>query len=308
MEATTLAPDAAASSAPEPGAGPAPGETSPLGAAGISPEIPAALADHPRYHILGVLGTGGMGTVFQARHLLMDREVALKVVNRVLVDSPTLVERFRREVKSAGRLNHPNIVTAHDADEAGGWHFLVMEYVPGISLAHLVGEHGPLPVTEACDYARQAALGLEHAYECGMVHRDIKPQNLMLTPAGQVKILDFGLSRLGDGVAAGPQSAGLTAPGGNPTGLGAASLTQAGCVMGTPDYIAPEQVRDAHAADIRADIYSLGCTLYHLLAGQPPFFGATDFDKVLAHLERMPRPLLEVRPRCRQSWRRWWRG
>jgi len=258
--------------------------------------VPAELAAHGRYRILEALGSGGMGTVYRARHLLMEREVALKVINRTLVGSPTLVERFRREVRSAARLSHPNIVTAYDAEQAGDWHFLVMEYVPGISLSRLVAEQGRLPVTEACHYVYQAALGLQHAFECEMVHRDIKPQNLMLTPAGQVKILDFGLSRLSDGAAAGSETPGLTAIGGEPTGLVSGSLTQTGCVMGTPDYIAPEQVRDAHAADIRADIYSLGCTLYHLLAGQPPFAGATEFDKVLAHLERTPRPLQELRP------------
>ncbi len=253
-------------------------------------DVPADLANHLKYRILDVLGSGGMGTVYRARHLLMERDVALKVVNRALVDSPTLVERFRREVKSAARLDHPHIVRAFDADQAGESHFLVMEYVPGISLARLVAEKGPLPVAEACEYARQAALALQHASEQGMVHRDIKPQNLMRTPAGQIKILDFGLARLSNEVAA-------TAPASPEEGGSAGgSLTQVGAVMGTPDYIAPEQVRDAHAADIRADVYSLGCTLYHLLAGQPPFPDGTSLDKVLAHAERTPRPLQELRP------------
>ena len=255
---------------------------------------------------LEMLGAGGMGAVYRARHLLMERDVALKVINPALMGSSTMVERFRREVKTAARLTHPNIVTAHDAEQAGGWHFLVMEYVPGISLARLVAEKGRLSLTDACDYARQVALGLEHAHEHGMVHRDIKPQNLMLTPAGQVKILDFGLSRLGN-----EESSGLTATGAaEQGGLAAGSLTQAGCVMGTPDYIAPEQARDAHSADIRADIYSLGCTLYHLLAGKPPFPNGTDFDKVLAHLD-LPRPAAlagNSSPKCRPSWLRWSRG
>jgi WD40 repeat protein len=259
--------------------------------------VPAELAGHSRYRILAVLGTGGMGTVYRAQHLLMEREVALKVINRSLMGSANLVERFRREVRSAARLSHPNIVTAHDAEQAGDWHFLVMEYVPGISLSRLVAEKGTLSVVQACDYARQAALGLQHAFECGMVHRDIKPQNLMLTPAGQVKILDFGLSRLGNETAANANAAELTAvpteQGGG--GLASGSLTMTGVLMGTPDYIAPEQVRDAHAADTRADIYSLGCTLYHLLAGKPPFSGKTDLDKVLGHLDGSPRPLGELR-------------
>ncbi len=259
-------------------------------------EVPAELAAHTRYRILEKLGSGGMGTVYRARHLLMEREVALKVINPTLINSPTMVERFRREVKTAARLAHPNIVTAHDAAQVGDTHFLVMEYVPGISLSRLVAEKGQLPVTEACNYARQVALGLQHASECGMVHRDIKPQNLMRTPTGQIKILDFGLSRLANEMANGPATAASTAIGTEPAGTGSADLTQTGGVMGTPDYIAPEQIRDAHAADIRADIYSLGCTLYHLLTGRPPFAGKTNFDKMAAHLERQPRPLQELRP------------
>jgi WD40 repeat protein len=251
-------------------------------------EVPAELAEHSRYRILEVLGHGGMGVVYRARHLLMERDVALKVVNRTLLDSPVLVERFRREVKSAARLLHPNIVTAYDADQAGDWHFLVMEFVPGVSLARVVSERGPLPVVEACGYARQAALALQHAAQQGMVHRDVKPQNLMLTPAGQVKVLDFGLSLLCNEAPADP----CAEQGGSTDG----SITQVGSVMGTPDYIAPEQARDAHSADIRADVYSLGCTLYFLLAGQPPFPDGSSFDKILAHFERTPTPLQEVRP------------
>src|SRR5262249_39116761 len=155
-----------------------------------------------------------------------------------------------------------------------------------------LAEKGPLPVPAACDYIRQAALGLQHAYERGMVHRDIKPQNLMLTPGGQVKVLDFGLARFAlehapVSAVLGPQAAphvvAAPAPGGR--------LTHAGAVMGTPDYIAPEQARDAHTADIRADIYSLGCSLYHLLTGQAPFPGTTPLEQVLAHLERAAAPL-----------------
>src|SRR5207248_3729386 len=140
-----------------------------------------ALADHPRYHLLEPLGSGGMGTVYKARHLVMDRVVALKVIHPRLLRHPQAVERFRREAKAAARLNHPNIVTAHDADQAGGLHFLVMEHVEGTSLADLVRTRGPLPIAEACAYARQAALGLQHAHEQGMVHRDITPPNLTVS-------------------------------------------------------------------------------------------------------------------------------
>jgi uncharacterized protein (TIGR03067 family) len=253
---------------------------------------PPELAEHPRYRVRELLGVGGMGAVYRAEHLLMERPVALKVINRSLTDRPALVERFRREVKAAARLAHPNIVTAFDAEQAGDTHFLVMEYVEGTSLARVLAERGPLPVAEACAYARQAALGLQHAHEQGMVHRDIKPHNLMLTPGGRVKILDFGLARFASEAAL--PGALLAEPPAGPT-TPAASLTQTGTVVGTPDYIAPEQARDAHAADIRADLYSLGCTLYDLLTGRAPFPEGTAVEKVRAHLERAPRPLTELR-------------
>jgi serine/threonine protein kinase len=257
--------------------------------------IPEALATHPRYRVQELLGVGGMGAVYRAEHLLMQRSVALKVINRELIDRPATSERFEREVRAAARLVHPNIVTAFDAEQAGDLHFLVMEYVEGTSLARRVADTGPLPVAEACEYVRQAALGLQHAHERGMVHRDIKPHNLMITSGGQVKILDFGLARF----------VMETAPAGNllaapvaasaESGRTPESITQIGTVMGTPDYIAPEQARDAHTADIRADIYSLGCTLYHLLAGQVPYPEGTAQDKIDAHQERMPKPLTELR-------------
>src|SRR5262249_49917925 len=148
-----------------------------------------------------VRGGGGMGTVFKARHRLMERAVALKVMSPELMHRPAAVERFQREVRAAAQLSHPNIVTAYDAEQAGGSHFLVMEFIEGTSLARLVADEGPLAVARACDYVRQAALGLQHAHELGMVHRDLKPHNLMLVASpvasapGVVKILDFGLAR-----------------------------------------------------------------------------------------------------------------
>jgi serine/threonine protein kinase len=149
-------------------------------AATPSGEVPLTLRDHPRYRVEGLLGVSGMGAVFKAEHLLMKRPVALKVISGHFLSHPAAVERFRREVQAAGQLTHPNIMHAYDAEQAGDTHFLVMEYVEGISLARLVAERGPLPVAEGCDYVRQAALGLQHAHERGMVHRDIKPQNLMV--------------------------------------------------------------------------------------------------------------------------------
>jgi serine/threonine protein kinase len=246
------------------------------GPGGETLAIPHALVGHPRYRVLGTLGTGGMGVVYKAVHRLMDRVVALKVIDHRLTARPTFVERFRREVRAAARLAHPNIVTAYDADQAGDTHFLVMEYVAGTTLDQEVARRGPLPVAEACALVRQAALGLQHAHERGMVHRDIKPHNLLLTPGGQVKILDFGLVRLVDE-------------------RGAAPSLPSGPLLGTPDYLAPEQARDPSSADIRADVYSLGCTLYHLLAGQPPFPAGTPLQKLLAHQDCSPPPLSVVR-------------
>jgi len=240
--------------------------------------VPADLVGHARYLILGLLGAGGMGAVYKAQHKVLDRVVALKVIAGKLTDNPAAVERFRREARAAAQLEHPNIVRAYDAEQAGTTLFLVMEYVEGVSLAKQVEEGGPLPVHEACICIRQAALGLQHAFEKGMVHRDIKPHNLMRTPEGWIKVLDFGLARF--------ISESKAADG----------LTQEGTVMGTPDYLAPEQAHDSHVADIRADIYSLGCTLYFLLTGKPPFAGGSVVQKLSAHLHCIPRPLDEVRP------------
>jgi tRNA A-37 threonylcarbamoyl transferase component Bud32 len=258
-------------------------------------QTPLELCDHPRYRVLAPLGAGGMGTVFKAEHRRMERFVALKVINPKLIDSPGAVERFRREVKLAARLAHPNIVTAYDADQAGSLHFLVMEFVDGKSLAQVVAEKGPLPVAQACDYVRQAALGLQHACDRHMVHRDIKPHNLMLTPGGQVKLLDFGLARF---VLESTPPA-IDSPVASEVTAGAKSVdpgvTGTGLVMGSVDYIAPEQVHDAHQADIRSDIYSLGCTLYFLLAGHAPFDGSSVAEKLAAHGEQVAKPLTAMR-------------
>jgi hypothetical protein len=236
-------------------------------------EVPAGLVGHPRYRILGVVGAGGMGVVYKAVHRLMERVVALKVLKPSLTDRPGFVERFRREVKAAARLSHPNIVAAHDADEAAGTHFLVMEYAAGESLDRELARRGPLPVPEACALVAQAALGLQYAHERGMVHCDVKPHNLVRTSVGQVKILDFGLARV------------VT------ESSEAAPSLPSGTLVGTPDYVAPEQARDPKHADIRSDIYSLGCTLYHLLSGRPPFDGGTPLQKLMAHQECAPPPL-----------------
>jgi serine/threonine protein kinase len=252
-------------------------------------EVPKALRDHPRYRVLGLLGAGGMGAVYKAEHRKMERMVALKVINPALVSSPAALERFEREVKAAAKLLHPNIVTAHDAEQAGDLHFLVMEFVEGASLDRLLDKMGPLSPQQAAHLIRQAATGLQHAHEKGMIHRDLKPQNLMVTRAGVLKILDFGLARLAS-------QALLSTPDSPEEADRPADATRAGAVLGTPDYIAPEQATDAHKADIRADIYSLGCTLYFLLTGEPPFAGGSLTDKLHAHQTCEPTPIRLRRP------------
>ncbi len=243
-----------------------------------SSDVPPELLRHPKFHVLRELGRGGMGVVYQARQTAMNRQVVIKVVNRSLLNRPGALDRFRQEVQAAAQLSHPNIVTAYDAEQAGELHMLVMELVPGQSLAEVLEKKGPLPVASACHYVRQVAAGLQHAHEQGMVHRDIKPGNLMLMPNGQVKILDFGLAKLASERRAGK------------------GLTASDACMGTPEYCAPEQAVDARTADVRADLYSLGCTLYCLLAGRPPFREDTAMKTILAHIEKQPQPLPELWP------------
>ncbi|MCC6417489.1 MAG: serine/threonine protein kinase [Gemmataceae bacterium] len=235
------------------------------------------------YLLLDRLGEGGMGTVYRARHSVMRRLVALKVIRRDRLANTDMVRRFYREVRAVARLSHPNIVLAHDAAQVDGTHFLVMEFVDGEDLARVVRQRGALPVAEACEYVRQAALGLQHAHEQGLVHRDVKPGNLLLgrtAAGGTIKVLDLGLARLAQ--AAGEQTAG--------------ELTGAGGIVGTPDYLAPEQARESHTADVRADVYSLGCTLYFLLTGRVPFPGGTFAQKVLRHEQANAVPVEQVRP------------
>lgn len=246
--------------------------------------IPVQLAEHPRYEILGLIGKGGMGDVYEAIHRKMERRVALKVINRKLFQKTEAVNRFHREVKTAAQLSHPNIVTAFDADQADDFHFMVMEFVDGVDLAEIVKDQGALPLAEACDYIRQAAIGLQHAHERGMVHRDIKPHNLMVTSDGTIKILDFGLASLA------PESVVST---GATDSRG--DLTVAGAIMGTPDFISPEQAQDARRADHRSDIYSLGATLYYLLAGRPPFAGNNVAEKLKSLAENEPESLATLR-------------
>jgi serine/threonine-protein kinase len=236
------------------------------------------------YVVLERLGSGGGGQVFKARHPLMQRIAAVKVIRKDLLTDSDVVNRFQREILSISQLTHPNIVQAYDAGAIGPGFYLAMEYVEGIDLARLVQRDGPLPVEIACEYAHQAALGLQHISERGLVHRDIKPSNLFLARvAGEhrgtepgslhaplatpvVKILDLGLARVE-----------------RPVGE-VAALTDSGAVMmGTLDFMAPEQAVNSHEVDARADIYSLGCTLFFLLTGKAPYSGGTMAQTLLRH-------------------------
>jgi serine/threonine protein kinase/formylglycine-generating enzyme required for sulfatase activity len=243
--------------------------------------LPPGLADHPDYEITRELGRGGMGVVYLAQNKIMGRTEVLEVVGGHLINRRGVVDRFLAEIRNAARLRHPNIVTAFSVVRVGDSLVLAMEHIDGLDLTKLVLARGPLPVSHACNYVHQAALGLQHAHEHGMVHRDIKPSNLMLARQGNralIKVLDFGLAKV--------QSEGAVDGG----------LTHEGQMLGTPHYIAPEQISDARRADTRADIYSLGCTLYYLLTGSPPFDGTSLYDILQAHHSMDAMPLNLKRP------------
>jgi serine/threonine protein kinase len=230
------------------------------------------------YEILGELGRGGMGVVYKARQLSLQRLVAIKVIAADLAAEAGILARFRRERLLLAQLTHPNIVAAYDAGESAGLQYFVMELVDGKSFATFVKQLGRLPVVEACEMIRQAAVGLQYIHEHGLVHRDIKPSNLLLTPSGTVKIIDLSLARSEPGPA---QDASVI------TNLQ---------TLGTFDYIAPEQCEDSHSVDIRADIYSLGCTLYELLSGRAPFAGfGSVLMKIRAHALEPIAPIQERR-------------
>jgi serine/threonine protein kinase/WD40 repeat protein len=262
--------------------------------------------------LLERIGEGGMGQVFKAKQKMLNRVVALKVIRKECLSNPRVILRFQREIRTSGAVSHPHIVRAFDADQVNGTYYIAMEYIEGVDLARLVRDNGPLRVDQACEYIRQAALGLQHASERGLVHRDIKPANLLVAraiasdrrrssgthrrplhlddpkknappspdpvkdyPWGVVKILDLGLARCTDA-------------NGN---RASTHLTAIGAIMGTPEYIAPEQARDSHASDVRSDLYSLGCTFYFLLTGHPPFPEGNLTEKLLQHQTDEPKPV-----------------
>jgi eukaryotic-like serine/threonine-protein kinase len=232
-----------------------------------------------RYKVLERLGSGGAGTVYLCEHVKVRRKVAVKVLPTVRASNPAAVGRFHREARAAGVLNHPNLVKCHDIDQDGELHYLVMEYVDGASLHEVVARTGPMDPVRAAQYIRQAALGLQHAHEAGLVHRDIKPANLMVDRSGTVRLLDLGLARFYH----------------DDNDLLTLKYDENN-VLGTADYVAPEQALNSHGVDIRADIYSLGCTFYFILAGRPPFPGGKAAQKLIWHQVKPPTPVRNLRP------------
>jgi serine/threonine protein kinase len=231
-----------------------------------------------KYRRIDLLGKGGMGTVFLAEHVTMNRRVALKILPKGMENNPAAMERFMAEARAIATVDHPNIVQAYSVDNEAGQYYMVMEYVDGRDLERIVTDGGPLDYAHAADYVRQAALGLAHAHSRGMIHCDIKPSNLLVNSQGVVKILDLGLARLAD----------------DDKSDEAAKANEH--ILGTVDYMAPEQGLNAKSFDHRADIYSLGCTLYFLLTGQPPFPEGTLAQRIVKHQTQNPASILEKRP------------
>ena len=232
-----------------------------------------------KYKLLERVGIGGMGQVFLCEHMFMKRRVAVKVLPPAKAEQPAALGRFYREARAAGSLEHPNIVRTFDIDQDGSLHFIVMEYVDGSNLLDVVKKFGPLDVGRAVHYTRQVADGLDYAYRNGIIHRDVKPGNVLIDRAGTAKVLDLGLARFYR----------------DQTDLLTVKYDDK-IVLGTADYVAPEQVANSHGVDVRADVYALGATLYFLLAGHPPFPSGTVSQKLLWHRTKDPTPICRVRP------------
>src|SRR6266550_2653086 len=225
-----------------------------------------------RYRILRKLGTGGMANVYLAEDEVLGRRVAIKILNDRHAGDDQFVERFRREAKNAAGLSHPNIVSIYDRGEAEGTYYIAMEYLDGRSLKELIVARGPAPIPLAIDYARQILAALRFAHRNGVVHRDIKPHNIMVGDEGRLKVTDFGIAR-----------------------AGVSQMTEVGSIIGTAQYLSPEQARGA-AVDPRSDLYSVGIVLYEMLTGQVPFTGYTPLEIAMKHLSAIPAPPSELRP------------
>ncbi|HEU4339083.1 MAG TPA: serine/threonine-protein kinase, partial [Planctomycetota bacterium] len=237
---------------------------------------PAGAPEIPNYQILDVLGSGGAGTVYRARQLSMDRIVAIKILAPHLAKDQNYLDRFFREARAAARLSHPNLLVAHDVGAHQGTYFLVMEYVSGATLQQLIDSQGSLEESRVIDVAIQVAKALEVAHRNGLVHRDVKPANILLSSDGQAKLFDLGLAR--EGVAA-----------------------SEGRAVGTPRYISPEQAKDSPNIDIRSDLYSLGATMYHLVTGQIPFNAETGKQMLAKHVAERLVPAHVRNPKVTQE-------
>ena len=232
-----------------------------------------------KYRILDLLGSGGMSAVYLCEDKTNNKRSAMKVLPRALAKDPIIMRRFYREARASLALDHPNIVRGHEVGQDNNQHFFVMEHVNGPSLQELVAEEGPLAIERAVSFIRQAAVGLQHAFEQGLIHRDIKPGNLLVAPGDVVKVLDMGLSRFYN-----DEDSILTKD-----------------IVGTIDYLAPEQAVDSHAVDIRADVYSLGGTFYYLLTGQSPLTGDTLDPRAIALYAHKRIPIRQLRPETPQA-------
>ena len=233
-----------------------------------------------KHKLLGHIGTGGMSSVYLGEHIVLKHRRAVKVLPKSKLGKTSYLERFQREAKAIASLSHPNIVRAYDIDHEKDTHYIVMEYIEGVDLQILVKKHGPLPYALVADYIAQAARGLQHAHDQGLIHRDVKPANFLINTQGVIKVLDLGLALFQD-----QDDASLT-------------IEYNDKVLGTADYLAPEQALNSHTVDNRADIYGLGCTMYFLLTGHPPFPEGSISSRIIKHQNTMPADIRVDRPDC----------
>lgn len=233
-----------------------------------------------KHKLLGHIGSGGMSSVYLAEHMKMHDLRAIKVLPQSKLGKSSYLARFQQEAKAIASLNHPNVVRAHDIDNQGDTHYIVMEYVDGDDLQTIVKKKGPMAFDKVADYIAQAAHGLQHAHDVGLIHRDVKPANVLINSKGKVKLLDLGLALFAD-----DEQASLT-------------MDFNDKVLGTADYLAPEQALNSHKVDHRADLYGLGCTMYFLLVGHAPFPDGTIAQRIAKHQREMPKEVRKLRPEC----------